>query len=299
MHHSHTYLMLRENQGSWIFQCPIMLQSCICQVLWVRQFQVETFWVRGFHAAISRYSSMSLKLLIPSFPPDSHHFMSWLEGGKNPSLTKEWSDWQPQFFSSVCSSSLSPLLFFFPTLPVIRSQSASLCSPFLSPSLFLSLGIIFWLSRCALSFVSTLFFSAYSLNLSCLCPPPTIFCSRTVLHGQFTQSATHSPFSPQALNTIFKHKTPKVEKLKKESETELERENKRPCRKKRTWGKRRKNFKSIFCSVAWSDGGVHGNTEGYMCTFDMVRFVRSLPLSHSETQAQILGSWRHCHSNRV
>ncbi len=123
---------------------------------------------------------------------------------------------------------------FFPNT---SSYSFSICfslfSFSFSCSVSLPLIVPLCLVLCLHPFISLLFFSAYSLNLSCLCPPPTIFCSRTVLHGQFTQSATHSPFSPQALNTIFKHKTPKVEKLKKESKTELERENKRPGRKKK------------------------------------------------------------------
>lgn len=50
-------------------------------------------------------------------------------------------------------------------------------------------------------------FSAHSHSVShVLSPPPSISCSRTVLHGQFTKSGIHSPFSPQAFTTIFNTK---------------------------------------------------------------------------------------------
>lgn len=134
MHQSHSYFMLWANQGSWIFQCPITLQSCICQVLWVRQFQVQTFWVREFHAAISCYSSMSLELSIPCFRPNSHNFMS------GPWRQHQKFDKGEKWLAATVFFLLSPLphsylSHYFLTLVVTRSQSASLCSPFLSSTL--------------------------------------------------------------------------------------------------------------------------------------------------------------------
>lgn len=98
------------------------------------------------------------------------------------------------------------------------------CSLYFSPSVSF---LIVQLSRCTLSFVltlsSVLFLSAYSNSIShVLSLPPSISCSQTVLHGQFTKSGIHSPFGPQAFNTIFNRKP---QRLRAKEGEQKEREN--------------------------------------------------------------------------
>ncbi len=160
-----------------------------------------------------------LLLCVPKGP--NSLFCSWFA----PFCVLAWRQHEPQFdkgekwlaatvFFPQSTLLHSHVFHYFLALLVTHSQSASLCSPFLSSVLFVSLPP--YLSDCpiVLGPLSSpfLLFSLYSLNISCVCPPPSTSCSRTVLHRQFSKSATHSPFSPQALNTIFKHKSPKVEK---------------------------------------------------------------------------------------
>lgn len=187
-----------------------------------------------------------------------------LEGTKNPSLTEERSDWQ----LSSSSSSLSPLPLFSNNSSYSFSTCLSLFYfPFFS-SLYFSSPVSF--SNCPFVFCPHPFFcplfSAYSYSVShVLSLPPSISCSQTVLHGQFTKSGIHSPFSPRAFNTIFNTKAPKAEKLKKESR-ERERERTRKGDWK-TWKKKEldlKSIKSVF--AAWTgEMEVYSNTEGYVC----------------------------------
>lgn len=199
MHQPHTYFMLWANQGSWIFQCPITLQSCICQVLWVSfRFQLSE---SEFHTAISHYSYLSLELSIPCFLPDSQNFMSRPWSSMKPSLTKERRDWQPSIF-------FLHLLFFTLTSPLLVTLLLLLFVLlfFLLFFLLLSFSICFSLSHRTKSFVFTLY-SVLSLVLTLaqsLMPfPPSISCSCSVYPGQFTKSSIHSFFSPQAFNTVF------------------------------------------------------------------------------------------------
>lgn len=102
-----------------------------------------------------------------------------LEGNREQNLTGERNDWQ------LCSSYLPQLSYFFLHLIVAPSPSSSLS--FFSPL-----------------YSSPLGFLVFSLLV------------HTVLHGQFTKTDIHSPFSPWTFNTIFNTETSKVENPEKE-----------------------------------------------------------------------------------
>lgn len=181
--------MLWENQDLWIFQRPITLQSCICQFAWVRQ--VQTFWVREFHSVISCYSSMSLERSVPCFPPDSHHFISgpWRQQEPGSDIEEKW-------LAAASLSPHSPLLYSHIPFHSLAN------SDFLSFSI-LVLIVPLWLVLSRHPFFCTPA-RAYSHSIShVLTLPPSISCSQIVLHGQFTKSAFHSPFSPQDFYSIF------------------------------------------------------------------------------------------------
>lgn len=77
---------------------------------------------------------------------------------------------------------------------------------FMSHHLIVSLGFVLTVSSVLpLVFIPTLFLF--------LIFPLLVY---TVLHGQFTKSDIHSPFSPETFNTIFNTETSKVENLEKE-----------------------------------------------------------------------------------
>lgn len=204
MHQPHTYFMLWANQGSWIFQCPITLQSCICQVLWVRQFQVPTFWVWVSHcnfplflfvpgALNSLFSTWFIEFYVEALKQHEARF----------DKGKKWLA-DEHFFSS------SALLHsHFSTSS--DSASATLCSPFLSSILSITLlqylFLIVTLNQvfCLHPLFCSLF-GAYSRTVSQVPFPPSISCSCSVYHGQLTKSGIHSLFSPQAFNTVFNTK---------------------------------------------------------------------------------------------
>lgn len=125
---SHTYFMLWANHGSWIFQCPITLQSCICQVLWVRQFQVQTFWVSRCNFPLIFYVPGA-----PQFPVFFliHTILCWALKAARTQV------WQRSEVTGSYSFRSSPLLHshfsrYFLTFPFTRSLPASICSPYLS-----------------------------------------------------------------------------------------------------------------------------------------------------------------------
>lgn len=123
----------------------------------------------------------------------------------NPSLTKE-----------ITSSPANPLHppIYSSSLSVhhILTLLVTLSSPFPSSIISITPSIyFFWVSHCADSFVFFIVLSPWhllSVNLSCTLS--SISCS--VLHRQFTKSGIPSLFSPEAFNTIFNTKTPKVER---------------------------------------------------------------------------------------
>lgn len=185
MYQSHTYFMLWANQALWIFQCPVTLQCCICQVL------RQTVWNFQSHGAISSCSSRSLELSIPRFPPDLHHLIiygSWRQQGTKFDRGKKW---------------LAAMFFLPPPALLLFSTSYS-CS-------------FSKLSRSSLLFIPHLS-SVASLVLTPTLLPLLVFSLlvHTVLHGQFTKSDIHSPFSPWTFNTIFNTETSKVENPEKE-----------------------------------------------------------------------------------
>lgn len=159
MHQSHAYFMLWANQGSWIFQCHITLQSCICQVFWVRQFQVQTFWVRVLCCNFLLLFNVpgALNSLFSSwFTP----FYVWALKAARASLTKERNDWQSQLLpqSPLLRSHLSHC---FLTLLVTCSLPTSLLPLFfLLFSLFLPLSVFFLIVPLYLVFCPL--FSTYS-----------------------------------------------------------------------------------------------------------------------------------------
>lgn len=231
MHQPHTYFMLWANQGSWIFQCPVTLQSCICQVLWVSfRFQLSE---SEFHTAISHYSYLSPELSIPCFLPDSQNFMSRPWSSMKPSLTKERSDWQTSIF-------FLRLLFFTLTSPLLVTPPLLLFVLlfFLLFFLLLSFSICLSLSHWTKSFVFTLY-SVLSLVLtlaqSLMFPFLRLSLALALSITDNLPRVASIHFSALKLSTPFLTQNPKGGKLKKESrrrELELERENERLGRKK-------------------------------------------------------------------
>lgn len=121
---SHTYFMLWANRGSWIFQCPITLRSCVCQVLWVREFQVQTF-----SDGVSR-CNFPLFLRVPGDPhvPVSSWFSPFHVWASQAAPARLWQSGEVTgshgFLSSVSSSSLSAQLI---SSLLSFSFSCSLC----------------------------------------------------------------------------------------------------------------------------------------------------------------------------
>lgn len=184
-----------------------------------------------FHAAISRYSSESLETLTSLFPPDSHHFMSGPRRQRRPDFDKVEKWLAATVFSPQSRRLHSQLSSFHPYSPFL-SPAPSVFSLFLIVPQYLA-------SRLQPLFCPH--FSAYSHSIfHVLCPPPSISCFPTVLHGQFTKSGIHSPFSPRAFNTISNTKPQRLRGREGEREGDRERgrENERLGGKKSTWSQK-------------------------------------------------------------
>lgn len=184
MHQPHIYFMLWAHQGLWIFQCPITLQRCICQVLWVKQSQVQTL-SQSFTLQSPNIPFVSLELSTLHFLPDQaismlgpwrHHEVKfdkgekWLAGKVFFSPQSILLLPEPSHYFLTLLVTLLLLLFYHsPSLSFFHCHiepSLSCLSPFILSSLWCLLSL--YLS-CSLS-------SIFLLLL--LCPSWTIYQER-------------------------------------------------------------------------------------------------------------------------
>lgn len=168
-----------------------------------RRFPVETFGVTvQFPVALQGPWSSQLPVFLQIH---TTLLCTGLDGNREQSLTGERNDWQLHLSHS------PPALLLL--CPITFSYSSKLFSFgllssvfFMSHHLIVSLGFVLTVSSVLpLVFIPTLFLF--------LIFPLLVY---TVLHGQFTKSDIHSPFSPETFNTIFNTETSKVENLEKE-----------------------------------------------------------------------------------
>lgn len=218
MHQPHAYFMLWANRASWIFQCPITRHSCICQVLWVRRFSGSNFLSQSFalQCPPPLFSRLSPELSVPCFLSDSCHFFLSLSLSLRASKAAWSRIWRRNEVTSrqrlLGSRFHSPHVL---TLPV----ALRLCPAFLQLSFTVLIGLSRWNQPL---FVFVLSFSSRFLRLSCSASlhPSLALALALSFMDNLPKEASFHVLDPQAFNTIFNTKPPKVEKLQKETEKE-------------------------------------------------------------------------------